>query len=152
MQKWHKIFKNGPILVQSPEAMISLGQHIGAGLEKGDVLGLVGDLGAGKTHLVQGIMEGLGSHMAAASPTFSLVHEHIDGRLPACHFDFYRLRNLEDLFSTGWEDYLNSGRILIIEWADMFPEALPHSTQWLHLEHHSPRERLVTLYTPDDQA
>ncbi|MFR4416647.1 MAG: tRNA (adenosine(37)-N6)-threonylcarbamoyltransferase complex ATPase subunit type 1 TsaE [Akkermansia sp.] len=63
----------------------------------GEVLGVVGELGAGKTHLTQGIMEGLGSSDAAASPTFSLVHEHADGRLRACHFDFYRLKDESEL-------------------------------------------------------
>ena len=98
MSEWHKIFKNGAVLTHSPEEMQALGREIGKILMPGEVLGVVGELGAGKTHLTQGIMEGLGSTDAAASPTFSLVHEHRDGRLRACHFDFYRLRDESELF------------------------------------------------------
>lgn len=88
MSEWHKFFKNGAVLTRSPEEMRALGREIGKILMPGEVLGVVGELGAGKTHLTQGIMEGLGSTDAAASPTFSLVHEHRGGRLGACHFDF----------------------------------------------------------------
>ena len=67
----HKIFKNGAIQVSSEESMVALGREIAATLSGGEVLGLVGDLGAGKTHLVRGILEGLGAAEPAASPTFS---------------------------------------------------------------------------------
>lgn len=70
MNEWYKIFKNGPVLTHSPEEMRELGWQIGKILMPGEVLGVVGELGAGKTHLTQGIMEGLGSSDAAASPTF----------------------------------------------------------------------------------
>ena len=103
MSEWHKIFRNGPVLTHSPEEMRELGRQIGKILMPGEILGVVGELGAGKTHLTQGIMEGLGSSEAAASPTFSLVHEHADGRLPACHFDFYRLKDESELTGIGWE-------------------------------------------------
>lgn len=102
MSEWYKIFKNGPVLTHSPEEMRELGRQIGKILMPGEVLGVVGELGAGKTHLTQGIMEGLGSSDAAASPTFSLVHEHADGRLRACHFDFYRLKDESELLGIGW--------------------------------------------------
>ena len=111
----------------------------------GEILGVVGELGAGKTHLTQGIMEGLGSSEAAASPTFSLVHEHADGRLPACHFDFYRLKDESELIGIGWEEYLDGETVLIVEWANLFPEALPEETSWLLLEHEGSCLRRVSL-------
>ena len=111
----------------------------------GEVLGVVGELGAGKTHLTQGIMEGLGSSEAAASPTFSLVHEHADGRLPACHFDFYRLKNESELDGIGWEEYLDGETVLIVEWANLFPDALPEEASWLLLEHEGSCLRRVSL-------
>lgn len=84
MSEWHKFFKNGAVLTRSPEEMRALGREIGKILMPGEVLGVVGELGAGKTHLTQGIMEGLGSTDAAASPTFSLVHDTgADGWGPA---------------------------------------------------------------------
>lgn len=146
MKKWYKIFNEGPVSVHSPEEMTALGEQIGALLEGGEILALVGNLGAGKTHLTQGIMKGLGSSHGAVSPTFSLVHEHRDGRHPASHFDFYRLKHEEELSQIDWEDYLSRGDILIVEWADMFPDALPHTTEWLLIEHKGPEDRLVTLH------
>ena len=145
MNEWYKIFKNGPVLTHSPEEMRELGRQIGKILMPGEVLGVVGELGAGKTHLTQGIMEGLGSSDAAASPTFSLVHEHADGRLPACHFDFYRLKDESELTGIGWEEHLDGETVLIVEWANLFPEALPEETSWLLLEHEGSCLRRVSL-------
>ena len=142
----HKIFKNGPILVQSEEEMVSLGREIAATLQGGEVLGLVGDLGAGKTHLVRGILEGLGAAEPAASPTFSLVHEHGDGRLPAAHFDFYRMKNPDEALGMGWDEYLAGGSVLLVEWADRFEGALmPPDTRWLVLKHAGESLREVRL-------
>ena len=139
MSEWYKIFKNGPVLTHSPEEMRELGRQIGKILMPGEVLGVVGELGAGKTHLTQGIME------AAASPTFSLVHEHADGRLRACHFDFYRLKDESELLGIGWDEYLDGDAVLIVEWANLFPDALPEGTSWLLLEHEGECLRRVSL-------
>ena len=142
----HKIFKNGPISVQSEEEMVSLGREIAATLQGGEVLGLVGDLGAGQTHLVRGILEGLGAAEPAASPTFSLVHEHGDGRLPAAHFDFYRMKNPDEALGMGWDEYLAGGSVLLVEWADRFEGALmPPDTRWLVLKHAGESQREVRL-------
>lgn len=142
----HKIFKNGPISVQSEAEMVSLGREIAATLRGGEVLGLVGDLGAGKTHLVRGILEGLGAAEPAASPTFSLVHEHGDGRLPAAHFDFYRMKNPDEALGMGWDEYLAGGSVLLVEWADRFEGALmPPDTRWLVLKHAGESLREVRL-------
>lgn len=142
----HKIFKNGPVWVSSATEMVALGRKIAAVLNGGEVLGLVGDLGAGKTHLVRGILEGMGAANPAASPTFSLVHEHADGRLPVAHFDFYRMKSADEALGMGWDEYLVSGSVLLVEWADRFDGALmPEDTQWLVLKHESATERSVTL-------
>ncbi len=142
----HKIFKNGPVWVSSATEMVALGRKIAAVLNGGEVLGLVGDLGAGKTHLVRGILEGMGAANPAASPTFSLVHEHADGRLPVAHFDFYRMKSADEALGMGWDEYLVSGSVLLVEWADRFDGALmPEDTRWLVLKHESATERSVTL-------
>ena len=142
----HKIFKDEAILVSSEDEMVMLGRRIAECLQGGEVLGLVGDLGAGKTHLVRGILEGLGAGDPAASPTFSLVHEHNDGRVPAAHFDFYRMKSADEALGMGWDEYLVSGSVLLVEWADRFDGALmPEDTQWLVLKHESATERSVTL-------
>ncbi|MCD7797866.1 MAG: tRNA (adenosine(37)-N6)-threonylcarbamoyltransferase complex ATPase subunit type 1 TsaE, partial [Akkermansiaceae bacterium] len=98
----------------------------------------------GKTCLVRGILEGLGASVPASSPTFSLVHEHRDGRIPAVHFDFYRLRSPEEALSFGWEDYWDCGAVLLVEWADKFGGALmPGGADWLFLRHAGAGERTV---------
>lgn len=126
--------------------MAALGHKIADALAGGEVLGLVGDLGAGKTHLVQGILAGLGAGNPAASPTFSLVHEHTDGRIPAAHFDFYRMKTADEALGMGWDEYLAGGSVLLVEWADRFDGALmPVDTLWLVLRHLSPTERSVSL-------
>lgn len=142
----HKIFNGGEVLVSSAGEMVALGREIAATLVGGEVLGLVGDLGAGKTHLVRGILEGLGAGNPAASPTFSLVHEHSDGRLPVAHFDFYRMKSADEALGMGWDEYLDSGSVLLVEWADRFDGALmPEDTRWLVLQHVSATERSVEL-------
>lgn len=146
MKNWQKIFKDGEILVNSAEEMQALGREMAAGLEGGEVVGLVGDLGAGKTHLVQGILQGLGAGDPAASPTFSLVHEHTDGRVPVAHFDFYRMKTPEEAWGMGWDEYLESGSVLLVEWADRFDGSLmPEDTLWLVLTHTGESTRCVRL-------
>ena len=146
MKNLQKIFKNSPVEVTSEADMVALGRAMAAELEPGQVFGLVGDLGAGKTHLVQGILEGLGAGNPAASPTFSLVHEHDDGALPVAHFDFYRMKSPQEAIGIGWDEYLESGRILLVEWADRFDGTLmPADTRWLVLRHTSENTRTVTL-------
>lgn len=141
-----KIFKNGSVLVHTEAGMVALGREIAATLNGGEVLGLVGDLGAGKTHLVQGILAGLGASDPAASPTFSLVHEHTDGRLAAAHFDFYRMKSPDEALGMGWDEYLAGGSVLLVEWADRFDGLLmPQDTLWLVLRHVSATERMVSL-------
>ena len=146
MKNLQKIFNNSPVEVTSEAEMVALGRSMAAELEPGQVFGLVGDLGAGKTHLVQGILEGLGAGNPAASPTFSLVHEHDDGALPVAHFDFYRMKSPQEAIGIGWDEYQDSGRILLVEWADRFDGALmPADTRWLVLRHTGENTRTVTL-------
>lgn len=146
MKNLQKIFNYSPIEVSSEAGMVALGRSLAAELEAGQVFGLVGDLGAGKTHLIQGILEGLGAGNPAASPTFSLVHEHDDGALPVAHFDFYRMKSPQEAIGIGWDEYLESGRILLVEWADRFEGALmPADTRWLVLRHTGETTRTVTL-------
>src|SRR5882757_482906 len=104
---------------------LSWGCALAETLQAGDVIALVGDLGAGKTHATKGIVAGLGSPMDVSSPTFTLVHEYTGGRLPVYHFDFYRLDSAAELPGIGWDDYLDANGLVIVEWADKFPEAIP---------------------------
>ena len=123
--------------------MIAAGRALGEELEAGAVVALNGDLGAGKTHFTKGVVAGLGCSAAVTSPTFSLVHEYRGGRLPVFHFDFYRLESEEELLAIGWDDYLESDGICIIEWANKFPALLPPHTRWLHFETRADASRLL---------
>jgi tRNA threonylcarbamoyladenosine biosynthesis protein TsaE len=99
------------------------------------VLALCGDLGAGKTQFVKGLATALGSDATVTSPTFTLIHEYLDGRLPLYHFDFYRLEDEDEALKIGLDEYLNGGGICVIEWADKFPALLPAHTKWYRFTH-----------------
>lgn len=113
------------------EAMEALGEEAGKAARPGTIYALVGDLGAGKTHWTKGLVRALGHAGDVTSPTFSLAHEYRDGRLPAFHFDFYRVHTADELLAMGWDDYLDQNGVVIAEWAGKFPELLPVQTIWL---------------------
>jgi tRNA threonylcarbamoyladenosine biosynthesis protein TsaE len=102
------------------------GRQLAGLLRGGEVLSLEGQLGAGKTTFVQGLAEGLGCRAnEVSSPTFTLVHEYPDGRLPLVHLDLYRLDSPDELAALGFDDLLAGPTIAALEWGDKFPEALP---------------------------
>ena len=114
----------------------ALGRRLGASLAAGDVVALVGQLGAGKTTLVRAICEGLGvANLAAVtSPTFTLVHEYA-GRVPVFHFDAYRLKSAREFLELGFEEYLTAGGVCLVEWADLVADALPARRLTVELTH-----------------
>ena len=120
--------------VDSPEAMIALGAELAQELIDGSVIALCGGLGAGKTHLTKGLAAGLGCSGEVTSPTFSLAHEYTGGRLPMFHFDFYRMESEDEVVRIGWDEYLDAGGVIVVEWPHKFPNLLPRNTLWLTLE------------------
>ena len=121
-----------------------IGAQVATELRGGEILALCGDLGAGKTHFVKGIVLGLGGvPQDVTSPTFTLVHEYQACRLPVFHFDFYRLEAESELRNIGWDDYLREDGVLLIEWAERFPDALPKGTRFIQFEITSETERLL---------
>lgn len=114
---------------------IAMGRRIGEQLSPGDVLALVGRLGAGKTHLAKGISLGLGvvDDRSVNSPTFVLVNEY-DGRLPIHHIDAYRLTSADELAALGFEEMLAESCVVLIEWADRVVDALPPRAWWIEIE------------------
>ncbi len=102
--------------------------RIGSQLSPGDVVALIGDLGAGKTCLTQGIAQGVGvyQNQTVNSPSYILINEY-EGKIPIYHIDLYRLERLEDIVALGLEDYLDGDGICVIEWADRMGELLPES-------------------------
>ncbi|HEX8295625.1 MAG TPA: tRNA (adenosine(37)-N6)-threonylcarbamoyltransferase complex ATPase subunit type 1 TsaE [Chthoniobacteraceae bacterium] len=132
------------IILPDAEATVAAGREFAAALRAGDVLGLCGDLGAGKTHFVKGLCSGLGAAAEVTSPTFTLIHEYRGGRLPLFHFDLYRLEAEDDLLRIGFDEYLDAGGVLALEWADKFPALLPPNTRWLRFIHHADGGRELT--------
>ena len=108
----------------SPDATRALAAALGPLLEPGDVVSLVGDLGAGKTAFAQGLAHGLGVAGPVTSPTFTIVQEY-DGRIPIAHVDVYRLETIQDLYDLGFDELIDDGRVTIVEWGDLIAQALP---------------------------
>lgn len=102
----------------SPAETESLGENWGRALERGMVIGLTGDLGAGKTQLVKGLARGLGITARVHSPTFTLVNEYSGGRLKLFHLDLYRLETRGQILSAGLDEYLQPDGVAVIEWAE----------------------------------
>ena len=107
----------------SPDATRALAAALGPLLEPGDVVSLVGELGAGKTAFAQGLAHGLGVAGPVTSPTFTIVQEY-EGRLPVAHVDVYRLETVQDLYDLGFDELIDDGRVTIVEWGDLIAQAL----------------------------
>jgi tRNA threonylcarbamoyladenosine biosynthesis protein TsaE len=128
---------------QSADETASFGWAQAATLRRGDVVALCGDLGAGKTQFVKGLAAGLNSEATVTSPTFTLIHEYVGGRLPLYHFDFYRLDDEDEALKIGLDEYLNGDGVCVIEWADKFPELLPPETKWYRFTHRTDGARAI---------
>lgn len=102
-----------------------LAERLGATLPPGSVIAMFGDLGAGKTAFTRGFARGMGINCDVSSPTFALVNEYRGAEKTLYHFDMYRISGWDDLYSTGYFDYLDSGNSLIIEWSENIEAILP---------------------------
>ena len=100
---------NEAVFISTSEEMtMEFGRFIGEHAENGLFIALIGDLGTGKTHFVQGLAKGLGINDVVSSPTFTIMN-YYEGEIPLKHFDFYRLDTEEDLYNIGWEEYSEGG-------------------------------------------
>ena len=133
------------VTLVSPRETDLFGRTIGTVLRGGDVLTLIGELGAGKTALVRGIVAGLGgSASAVSSPTFMLMHEY-QGRLPLIHLDLYRLSHPAEAEGIGLSACFSGETATAIEWADRFPELLPADRLDVELIHRTRTTRMARL-------
>jgi tRNA threonylcarbamoyladenosine biosynthesis protein TsaE len=116
------------------EETLEFGERLARELQRGDVIALSGELGAGKTALVKGLARGLGIALDVTSPTFTLIHEYKGGRLPLYHIDLYRLEGGSQALAIGIEDYLSGAGVTVIEWAERIAPLLPPHTTRIRIE------------------
>ena len=132
--------------LDSEARTLALAQSLAAVLEGGDVIGLEGGLGAGKTTFARGAVHGLGvpEETAVTSPTFALLH-YYEGRLPITHADFYRLTDEAELEELGVDELVEEGAVLLVEWGRKFPGMASRTVLWVELEIISEIGRRVRL-------
>jgi tRNA threonylcarbamoyladenosine biosynthesis protein TsaE len=131
-------------ITESPAETEAFGKKLGELLEPGSVVALFGEMGVGKTALTRGIAAGLGIPEGVSSPTFALVHQY-DGRFPVYHFDMYRVETWDDLYSTGFFDYLDTGGVIIIEWSENIENVIPENAIRIHLKRgKNENERIIS--------
>jgi tRNA threonylcarbamoyladenosine biosynthesis protein TsaE len=117
------------VTTSSPEETRIVGAALAPTLLPGDVVSLSGDLGAGKTAFVQGLAAAMGVSHQVTSPTFTIVHEY-EGRYPIVHLDVYRLNSFQEVLDLGFEEYMDGGSIVVVEWGEAIAPLLPRR----HLE------------------
>lgn len=121
--------------IKNEEDARAFGLKLAEKCAPGTVIALIGDLGTGKTTLTKSIAAGLGITRSITSPTFTILQEYREGRLPLFHFDVYRLRGPEDLFEIGADEYFYGNGVCVVEWADLVMEALPEDTWYIFIEY-----------------
>ncbi|MBR0085112.1 MAG: tRNA (adenosine(37)-N6)-threonylcarbamoyltransferase complex ATPase subunit type 1 TsaE [Lachnospiraceae bacterium] len=111
-----------------------LGRRMGEAAKAGEIYALTGDLGTGKTVFTAGFARGLGIEGYVDSPTFTIVKEYREGRLPFFHFDVYRIADPDEMFEIGFEEYIYSGGVCLIEWAELIEDILPEDVRHVTIE------------------
>ena len=130
----------------SPEETQAFAQRLAGLLRPGDLIAYTGPMGAGKTTFTAGLARGLGLGDWVSSPTFALVHQYADGAGPSlCHFDMFRIDSPEDLYSTGFFDYLDGRNILAVEWSEKIAGSLPPDTITVDLQPAGETRRIITV-------
>jgi len=122
-----------------------IARDLAAQLRSGDVIAFTGGLGMGKTAFTHGLAEGLGIQAEVTSPTFALVNEYRGRERTLYHFDMYRVESFDDLYSTGFFDYLDQGGILAIEWSENIAGALPEDAITVAFEQIDETTRKITI-------
>ena len=118
----------------SPEDTFKFGEELGKNAKKGEIFCLDGDLGVGKTVFTQGFSKGLNIEEPINSPTFTIVQEYTEGRLPFYHFDVYRIGDISEMDEIGYEDYFFGEGVCFVEWATLIEEILPENVTWIKIE------------------
>ena len=119
---------------RSAEETFAFGKRLGEAALPGQVICLNGDLGVGKTVFTQGFAAGLGIIEPVNSPTFTILQEYLEGRLPFYHFDVYRIADIEEMEEIGYEDFFYGNGVCLIEWAELIQELIPKEAVQVRIE------------------
>lgn len=122
------------IETNSSKETYDCGYRMGQEAKQGQIICLEGELGVGKTVFTQGFADGLGVDEPICSPTFTIIQEYTQGRLPLYHFDVYRLGSCEEMDEIGYEEYFYSDGVCLVEWGNLFPELFPENTTYVRIE------------------
>lgn len=133
------------VITKSPAETEAFAERLADRLTGGEVIAFKGTLGMGKTCFTRGLARGLGYKGQVTSPTFALVNEYVGGRLPLYHFDMYRITSWEDLYSSGFFDYRDSGGVLAVEWSENIENALEEDTITVTIERIDDSTRKITV-------
>lgn len=131
------------IIINNEEDTRAFGLKLAQKLEKGNVMALIGDLGTGKTTLTKSIAVGLGITEMITSPTFTIVQEYPEGRLPMYHFDVYRINDIEEMYELGYEEYFFGQGVCVIEWADLILDIIPEDSIIIRIEYGEEEDQRV---------
>lgn len=116
------------ITIKSLDAIHEAAKEFVKGMGNGKVFAFYGKMGAGKTTFIKALCEVLGVEDVITSPTFAIINEYTDGKGdPIYHFDFYRIKKLEEVYDMGYEDYFYSGNLCLLEWPELIEEILPEN-------------------------
>lgn len=118
----------------SEEDTLRIGRELGEAASQGEIFLLEGELGTGKTVIAKGFAQGLGITEPITSPTFTIIQEYMEGRIPFYHFDVYRIADVEEMYELGYEAYFFGGGVCLIEWASLIREILPADARAIKIE------------------
>ena len=137
-------------ITHSRDETVALGRRLAAELAPGSLIAFTGGLGAGKTTFTRYMCEALDCRDDVSSPTFALVHCY-RAKFPIYHFDMYRINGFDNLYSTGFFDYLDAGGVLVIEWSENVLEFLPKDMIRVDIKRISDNEREITVKRGEEE-
>lgn len=134
----------------SYEETLQIASGLAKALEKGTVIGFIGGLGMGKTAFTTGFVKGLGIDAQVSSPTFAICNDYIGENNRVYHFDMYRVESWDDLYSTGFFDYLDTDAYILAEWSENIFAALPDDSVIIQIERLGENDRLIKIMTKSE--